>query len=396
MAGALRDRTKALFATAAGSLDSQALVPVIGLYALALGADLLWVGIIVGAYSLVHAPANVAFGHLVDRFGRKRTLMVGLLADAGSLVLYGLARNPLELLAARLLHGLGGGLVGPASMSIVAGSAAPGRGGRTMALYGISLGISVLVGFGLAGALVLTSHDTRTAVPRLTFLLAATALSGVLAAATLRSEGAAAGARRSPASSLLRSREVLGGLLLMLVLYLSIGAFVTLYPAHMRALLGTGADRAVVLSFIAFALTSVAFHYPGGILADRRGPHLSALVGLGALGTGFLLIPVLGPAPGGLVAMGLLGLGHAFLFPSASAAVSAAAPKDGLGRATGLLYACLAAGAAVGAPLMAAVAGVLGIPTALALTAVFVLPGLVGVRTIWRGAGNIAGGKGTK
>src|SRR3990172_9233717 len=94
MAGALRDRTKALFATAAGSLDSQALVPVIGLYALALGADLLWVGIIVGAYSLVHAPANVAFGHLVDRFGRKRTLMVGPLADAGGLVLSRLAPDP--------------------------------------------------------------------------------------------------------------------------------------------------------------------------------------------------------------------------------------------------------------------------------------------------------------
>src|SRR3990172_10965358 len=119
MAGALRDRTKALFATAAGSLDSQALVPVIGLYALALGADLLWVGIIVGAYSLVHAPANVAFGHLVDRFGRKRTLMVGPLAGAGSLVLYGLARNPLELLAARLLPRLFPRLLLPPPLSLL-------------------------------------------------------------------------------------------------------------------------------------------------------------------------------------------------------------------------------------------------------------------------------------
>src|SRR3989304_1807400 len=114
LAGAVKDRTKALYAALVGNVDSQALVPVIAAYAYALGADLLMIGLIVGAYSAVHAPANAAFGHLVDRFGRRRTLIVGLLADAASLALYAGAQTPVHLLLARLLHRFGGGRVGPA------------------------------------------------------------------------------------------------------------------------------------------------------------------------------------------------------------------------------------------------------------------------------------------
>src|SRR2546426_10706261 len=64
--------------------DSNALVPVIALYAQHVGADLLTIGIIVGLFSAVHAPANLFFGRIADRFGRKLPLQVGLLWDSVS------------------------------------------------------------------------------------------------------------------------------------------------------------------------------------------------------------------------------------------------------------------------------------------------------------------------
>src|SRR2546427_11302581 len=54
--------------------------------------------------------------------------------------------------------------------------------------------------------------------------------------------------------------------------------------------------------------------------------------------------------------MALFGVGHGFVFPSASALVSRGADSQQHGLVTGLFYALLVAGVAVGAPIMAAVA----------------------------------------
>src|SRR2546428_2332954 len=55
--------------------------------------------------------------------------------------------------------------------------------------------------------------------------------------------------------------------------------------------------------------------------------------------------------------MALFGVGHGFVFPSASALVSRGADSQQHGLVTGLFYALLVAGVAVGAPIMAAGAG---------------------------------------
>src|SRR5437667_8627135 len=82
---ARRATASLLAATMFGTIDSNALVPIIALYAQAIGADLVQTGIIVGLFSLVHAPANLFFGRIADRIGRKLPLEIGLLWDSVSL-----------------------------------------------------------------------------------------------------------------------------------------------------------------------------------------------------------------------------------------------------------------------------------------------------------------------
>src|SRR6266699_365290 len=141
-----------LAATMFGTVDSNALVPVIALYSQLVGADVLQTGIIVGLFSVVHAPANLIFGRIADRVGRKLLLEVGLVWDAVSLFLYSLATTPLLLALVRISHGVGSGLVGPSSMAIMADTSPRERKGRAMAIYGMALALAVVIGFVIGSA----------------------------------------------------------------------------------------------------------------------------------------------------------------------------------------------------------------------------------------------------
>jgi len=64
--------------------------------------------------------------------------------------LYSLCRLPLHLVLLRIFHGITGGLVGPATMSVTAKQASPTQKGRVMGYYGMSIGAATLVGYFLA------------------------------------------------------------------------------------------------------------------------------------------------------------------------------------------------------------------------------------------------------
>jgi len=144
-------------------------------------------------------------------------------------------------------------------------------------------------------------------------------------------------------------------------LYFILGAFVTLVPPHIRDELGYDLPTAVLvigLSFTAFAFLSLLLHYPAGVFGDRYGPVSPAVIGLVVAGAAMALIPLAHDLPTLLVLMGLFGVGHGFVFPSASALVARGSDPEQHGLVTGLFYAILVTGVAVGAPLMATVGSV--------------------------------------
>ena len=143
-----------LAATFIGTLDSNAMVPIIYLYATSKGASLEMAGLIVAMYSIIHVPANIVLGRIADKIGRRIPFIAGLTWDAFSVFLYTLAANPWHLLLVRFSHGLGGGFVGPSSMAIAANMAPEDQKGRMMAKYGIALALSVIVGFAMSGMLI--------------------------------------------------------------------------------------------------------------------------------------------------------------------------------------------------------------------------------------------------
>ncbi|MEZ5350307.1 MAG: MFS transporter [Microthrixaceae bacterium] len=108
---------------------------------------------VVTAYLAAVGVAQMASGWTADRFGRKRALVSALvLFTVGSI----LAVSPtLELLvAARIIQGVGGGILMPVAMALIYELFGPEERGRAMGLFGIAVMAAPAIGPVLGGGLV--------------------------------------------------------------------------------------------------------------------------------------------------------------------------------------------------------------------------------------------------
>lgn len=120
-------------------------------------ASVSWVAI---AYLLAYASTLPVFARMSAISGRKLPYIVGYLIFTGASLLCGLALNLPQLIAFRLLQGVGGGMLGSNSLSILATAAGPQRRGRAMGMFAAAQAIGVSVG-PVAGGLLLHALDWR-------------------------------------------------------------------------------------------------------------------------------------------------------------------------------------------------------------------------------------------
>src|SRR4051812_30258269 len=106
------------------------------------------------AYLLAIAAVIPLAGWAVDRFGTRRVFMTAVAAFAAGSLLCGLAWSSESLIAFRVLQGLGGGMVMPVGMMILAQAAGPQRMGRVLSIIGVPMLIAPVIGPALGGYLI--------------------------------------------------------------------------------------------------------------------------------------------------------------------------------------------------------------------------------------------------
>src|SRR3954469_69085 len=106
------------------------------------------------AYLLALAAVIPLTGWMVDRFGTRRVFMGAVALFLAGSTLCGLAWSAGSLIAFRVLQGLGGGMVMPTGMTILARAAGQERMGRVMALVGVPMLLAPALGPIIGGALV--------------------------------------------------------------------------------------------------------------------------------------------------------------------------------------------------------------------------------------------------
>jgi DHA2 family multidrug resistance protein len=92
-----------------------------------------------------------ASGWLARRIGRKRLLMLSILAFTGASMLCGIAVNMPMLILARILQGAGGGGMQPLAQAILLEGFPPDMHGKAMAAYGVGIVVAPVVGPTLGG-----------------------------------------------------------------------------------------------------------------------------------------------------------------------------------------------------------------------------------------------------
>ena len=110
-------------------------------------SELEWV---VAGYALTFAAFMLTGGKLADYIGRRLIFMVGLSVFTGASLACGLAPNGGFLIGARVVQGLGGALMNPATLSIITATFPPRERGKAIGIWagvsGMALAIGPLVG----------------------------------------------------------------------------------------------------------------------------------------------------------------------------------------------------------------------------------------------------------
>jgi len=110
-------------------------------------SELEWV---VAGYALTFAAFMLTGGKLADYLGRRLIFMAGLAVFTGASLACGLAPNGGFLIGARVVQGLGGALMNPATLSIITATFPPRERGKAIGIWagvsGMALAIGPLVG----------------------------------------------------------------------------------------------------------------------------------------------------------------------------------------------------------------------------------------------------------
>ena len=111
------------------------------------------VGVIVAAYSFTNLFGNLGAGYVLDRWGRRTPMLLGMAITVIAVFSYSLVQTPEQMMAARAVHGIGAAVLAPGAFSIIGDRTAADRWGHAMGITGALIAVAALIGPPVAGIL---------------------------------------------------------------------------------------------------------------------------------------------------------------------------------------------------------------------------------------------------
>src|SRR5690348_15829717 len=157
-------RNKMLIAVAftvfAAYVGANMVVPVRVLYAQAHGASLAIIGAMATAFLISNFIFQFPMGWIADRWGRKRIMVAGLIAQVAVSLGYLLVSDPVLFVALRFVEGVASATMLPPARALIADMIAPEKRGAAYGVFSAFFNASLLLGPGIGSALATFSYET--------------------------------------------------------------------------------------------------------------------------------------------------------------------------------------------------------------------------------------------
>ena len=298
-------------------LDLFVQFPTIAPFAEGLGASAALVGIIVAAYSVTNLFGNLGAGFVLDRWGRRLPIVVGLTITIVAVFSYSLVQTSEQLIAVRAIHGIGAAVLAPGAFSMIGDRAPSDRWGRAMGLTGALIAVAALVGPPAAGIL----RDTWGADA--VFFVDSAVLLMTLITFLVIARDDDPGAHARTAVPLVASPEKTSRNPALWSAYgatfaitVGIGALVAYLPLVLENQGETAARTGYSFGIYAF-VAMLVMASPLNRASDRFGRFGPLIVGLVGVAAGLVMLGVFTGYAGISLGMAVFGLGYGIVFPAA-------------------------------------------------------------------------------
>ncbi len=329
------------------------LPPLFPLLEAELGVGYAALGLLLSLPNLASMVLQTPVGFLVDRFGARRPLVIGLIVMGGAVAAAGVAPGYGALMVIAVLMGVGNSVFHPADYAILAARIEPGRLGRAFSLHtfagnlGWAVAPAIVVSLaawwswqvaliitglcGVAVALVILTQGQELETP-------GTAQRTAAKGATPRAAKPAPGAPKQGGLGLLLSAPMLLLFAYMMMSSIASGGLngftvTALVELHAADLVTANAALTALLA------ASAAGVLAGGVLADRTQRHDLIISAGFIVAAGILVIVGLISLPLAaiIVAMIVVGLARGAIQPSRDMMVRNVAPEGQVGTVFGFV-----------------------------------------------------------
>ena len=326
------------------------------LFAASFGVSIFLVALITSSNGVARLVSGPIIGFLMDRWGRKPLLIVGVFLRGLTGLAEYFASSYLEFLVLEFIGGIGVSIWGTGSSIVIADVTGEENRGRAVATRSFSMRLGNVSG-PLIGGLLATFFDLRSiflfnAVTKLVVLLVLIFLVAETRpeAAAKRSGPTGAGEQVGFNIFLTRAFLVISFVTFTLSL-LGGGVFEALFPIYAKKTMGlTPGEIGYLLT--AVSVTVLLVSVPNGIMVDRYGRKKTLIPGTLILAVSAYLLARIGKLPSAYLAVVVYGIGEAMTSGAAQVYVMDLAPEDRRGAFLGV-WSLFTNTSAVIAPLLA-------------------------------------------
>jgi len=320
------------------------IIPLLPFYATKMGASATIVGVLIAAFSIAQLASAPLWGRFSDRYGRRPALLAGLLISAIAYVIFAYSSTLWLLLISRVVQGFGGGTIGVVQ-AYVADASDPNDRAKSLGWLSAATSLGAVVGPAIGSVLI---HWGRHA-PGIASAIFCVLIS-IFAAIYLRESNEDAlttSERQIPHqtsasavwSVIARPKEPAQRLIWIYAV--GIGAFYGTAPTLPLIL----ADRLPIteanVGFFVMYLGGMGVIVRAGILGrmiEWLGEVRLTRLGLVLLATGLAMVAAVHSYLTLAIALTLMPLGTAFVFPCVTAMLSRVVPKKHRGLYMGVQH----------------------------------------------------------